>query len=419
MHYAGTAYKLREQIIKFSGVLSSGLPKCARRFVTEMIYGIQARQSVRLTEIGRALEEKIALRKTEYRLCRQLEREELWEHLTDAVCRLAAPQIKDNTLLILDISDISKKYAKKMEYLGMVRDGSEKELAWGYWTCQVVGTEREGTTILPVLNKLYSDVSPEWRGENRVMLEVVDTVSRHTGKRGIWVLDRGGDRGEILRPLLKRELQFLIRLRGDRHLLHRGIAQPVLDLASSCPRLYLERVVREEGTKEKVYFLEFGFRKVRLPGRGEDLYLVVVKGFGEKPLMLLTNVKITGSRKELWRMVESYLVRWRIEETIRFIKQSYQVEDVRLLTYVRLQNMMALVTAVAYFTMAYLGLKTKLRVLMRHLLKAAKRVFGIPEFRFYALADGIKEHLFARKWGFQGPNLYPQPQSGQQSLFSP
>jgi hypothetical protein len=171
MHYAGTAYKLRPQTVKFSGVLSQGLPKTARRFVTEMIYGIQARQSVRLTEIGRALEERIGLRKTEYRLCRQLEREELWDHLTDAVCRLAAPQIKETTLLVLDISDISKKYAKKMEYLGMVRDGSEKELASGYWTCQVVGTEREGTTILPVLNKLYSAVSPEWRGENRVRSE--------------------------------------------------------------------------------------------------------------------------------------------------------------------------------------------------------------------------------------------------------
>jgi len=113
------------------GVLSSGLPKTARRFVLEMIYGIQARQSVRLTEIGRALEEKIALRKTEYRLCRQFEREELWDHLADSLCRLAAPQIKETTLLVLDISDISKKYARKMEYLGMVRDGSKKHLASG------------------------------------------------------------------------------------------------------------------------------------------------------------------------------------------------------------------------------------------------------------------------------------------------
>jgi len=47
--------------------------------------------------------------------------------------------------------------------------------------------------------------------------------------------------------------------------------------------------------------------------------------------------------------------------------------------------------------MVYLGLRTKLRVLARHLLKAAKRVFGIPEFHFYALADGIKEFLFNQK----------------------
>jgi hypothetical protein len=63
MHYAKTANKLREQILRFSGELSFGLPKPARRFIAEMIYGIQARQSVRLTEIGRALEERILCEK--------------------------------------------------------------------------------------------------------------------------------------------------------------------------------------------------------------------------------------------------------------------------------------------------------------------------------------------------------------------
>ena len=78
--------------------------------------------------------------------------------------------------------------------------------------------------------------------------------------------------------------------------------------------------------------------------------------------------------------------RWRIEKTIRFVKQSYNLEDIRVLTYRRLQNMMALVLAVTYFTMVYLGIKTKLKVLSRHVLKTARRLFGIPDFRFYALA---------------------------------
>ena len=115
--------------------------------------------------------------------------------------------------------------------------------------------------------------------------------------------------------------------------------------------------------------------------------------------------------------VHSYLTRWTIEETFRFIKQSYQLEDIRLLTYVRLQNMMALVLAVAFFTMAYLNLRTKLRVLSGYVLHAAHRVFGIPDFRFYALADGIKAYLFGQKRGLSGCFSSRDPDTGQRLLF--
>jgi hypothetical protein len=113
------------------------------------------------------------------------------------------------------------------------------------------------------------------------------------------------------------------------------------------------------------------------------------------------------------------MTRWTIEETIRFIKQSYELEDIRLLTYIRLQNMMALVTAGAYFTMAYLSLKVKLRVLTGHVLQAARRLFGIPDFRFYALANGIKAHLFGQKRGLYGCFSTCDPTTGQRWLFSP
>ena len=51
-------------------------------------------------------------------------------------------------------------------------------------------------------------------------------------------------------------------------------------------------------------------------------------------------------------MVESYLSRWWVEETIHFIKQSYPLEDIRLLKYERLRNLMILVLAMAYFDSA-------------------------------------------------------------------
>jgi len=52
-----------------------------------------------------------------------------------------------------------------------------------------------------------------------------------------------------------------------------------------------------------------------------------------------------------------------------------------------------LVTAAAYFAETFLGQKMKLRILCEKLLIISQRFFGIPPFRFYALADGIKNIL--------------------------
>lgn len=419
MNYAKTVHKLREQIIKFSGELSAGWPKVMQRFIVEALYGIQARQSVRLTEIARSLEEKIPLRKTHYRLCRQLGRWGLWARISDSLCQMASSRVEEDTLLVLDISDIAKKYARRMEYLATVHNGSEGTLAYGYWTCSVIGAEGEERVLTPLYSRLYSQAGPDFRSENAEVRKAISFVSKHTEKRGIWVMDRGGDRREIIHHLLGNKLRFIIRLKVDRHLVYRGNKRPALEQALRCPMLYSERIIKEERGKEKIYHLEFGYRPIRLPERKEQLYMVVAKGFGQKPMMLLTNVQVRKSRKSLWRIIQSYITRWSIEETIRFIKQSYNLEDIRLITYRRLQNMMALVLAVAYFAMVYLGIKTKLRVLARHVLKAARRLFGIPDFRFYALADGIRELLFGRQKGLEGFTQMLKIRNQQMSLFDP
>jgi len=67
----------------------------------------------------------------------------------------------------------------------------------------------------------------------------------------------------------------------------------------------------------------------------------------------------------------------------------------------------------------YQGAKLKLGVLGGHVVKAARRVFGIPDFRFYALADGIKAYLFGQKRGLYGCFSSRDPDTGQRWLFSP
>ena len=398
MHSTNIARKLRKRLGRFSGDLSNGLCIAAQRFVSEMVYGIQAAESVLLTEIGRSLEESIALRKTQWRLSRNLQRPELEATLQDNVLRMAAPRVGDDTLLVIDPSDVSKKYAKKMEYLATVRDGSEQDFAKGYWTLHVMGTEVGADTMLPLYQRLWSAEAPDFESENEEILRAVDAVQRHAGTRGIWVMDRGGDRINLFAPMLDRRARFLFRLRGDRYLLHQGRTMLARDIARTCPCPHAKVVSRIDGEKERTFELRFGFRRVHLPDHPEALYLLVIHGFGQEPLMLLTTEPLNKSFKRLWWFVRAYMKRWSIEETIRYIKTCYDLENVRVLNYQGLQNLMPLVLAVMYFCACVLDHDLRLRVMASYVERAAKRLFGIPDFKYYALADGLRS-LFTRHPG--------------------
>lgn len=413
MDYSRIARKLREKIGKFSGEVSEGLPKVAQRFVSEMVYGIQASQSVVLTKIARTLEEAVSVKKVEERLSRQLGRKGLGRMLQENILKHASGKIGKDTLLILDPSDVRKKYAKKMQYLTQVHDGSEDEVGNGYWTCNVVATERRGEGMIPLAVKLYSTEAPEHVSENDEILEVINMVSASTDKKGIWVMDRGGDRKNFIHPLLKNGCRFLVRLVGNRHLIYGNRKELVWDIAQKCPCLYRETIIRVEDGKEKVYQLDFGYRKVYMPEREESLWLLVVHGFGKEPMMLLTTEPLRKNRKVLWRIIESYIRRWTIEETIRFIKQSYEVEDVRVLGYRSLQNLMPLVLAASYFASVILDTKSKLKVAAGYVLRAAKRLFGIPDFHYYAIADGLTS-IFMR---YPGRIIFTPPRLSAQMIM--
>jgi hypothetical protein len=257
--------------------------------------------------------------------------------------------------------------------------------------------EPQSRRVLPLMQRLWSAAAPDFVSENAQLLAMVNPIATATHGRGIFVMDRGGDRSKLYVPLLNQGLRFIIRLVGHRHLMVRGRCRNVRDLARGVTLRYAETIVREQAGAERKVHLEYGFRPVHLPGRADTpLWLVVVKGFGAEPLLLLTNVPVRATRRSLWQIVSGYLSRWLVEETIRFIKQSYRLEDLRVLTYERLRNLAALVMATAYFAAAWLGESLKLAVLASRVRKLAKRFFGVPDFHYYALADGIRVLLSRR-----------------------
>jgi hypothetical protein len=143
-----------------------------------------------------------------------------------------------------------------------------------------------------------------------------------------------------------------------------------------------------------VFQLGYGAEPFRLPAREVPLLLVVVAGFRQEPLLLLTNLCGVRDWQSLWWIAQIYLTQWEIEETSHFVKQCYQLEDIRVMRYQRLKNLVLLMTAAAYFATTFLGQKLKLKNWCEKLLIISQRFFGIPPFRFYALGAGFGHILF-------------------------
>lgn len=410
-------WKVKAQICRFANRLTqTGYTKPKRRLVSEMLYGIQASEDVKLSNISRSLNEPIELIKTENRLSRQLADADLTDRINNWLCWEGAGAVNRDTVLALDLGDVQKPYGKAMEHLAEVRDGSTGKLGQGYWLCEVLAAEAYSDSIVPLYGELYSQDAEEFQSENAQILKAIDRVSAATGKQGIVTIDRGGDRYKLLNPLIDDGLRFVVRQRGDRHILTPDEHKYTVEQAARWCRLTEKREVEveREGQRQQLT-LRMGSLRVWLPSRPKvPLWLVVIRGFGEDPILLLTNVAPDPGRAHATWIADVYLTRWKCEEAYRFVKQSYHLEDVRVRTYTGLRNVYALVTAVFYFVSAVLGRRTRLKVLFERVCDKAQRFYEIATFFHYAVADGIHRLLFA---SHTGPHPPPEPQEPHQQLM--
>ncbi len=377
-----------------------GFKKPKQRLIKEILYGIQASKDVKLSNIARTLKEDQSLIKTEDRLSRNLDDEDFTEGINDEVVRLASNKISDDMVIAIDPGDICKKYGKKMEYIAKVRDGSAKEIVNGYWLCKAVASDVEQKSVIPLYFEAYSQEAKDFKSENDQILRCIDSIFKHVGDRGIHAIDRGGDRDILFNKYLNKDkpTRFVIRLIKTRDLIHKGKTKNCYKLSSCLPTPHEAVLIVYENGKEKKRTVSYNAIPVRLARYGHLLYLVVVKGFGKDPMMLLTSCNVAINKKEsVWRILEVYLTRWKCEESYRYIKQCYNLEDIRVRSYVSIRNMVVLLLAVNYFAVVYLGQNLKLKLMVERIFLVSKRFFGIPTFFNYAIADGIYNLLFPDK----------------------
>jgi hypothetical protein len=312
-----------------------------RAFVTDMVAGLVAAGHVHLTAIARGISRGAGnTHAAEKRLSRHLGSGH-WDAspIAAELLRRSAGLVAADTLIVGDTTDLAKYYARHLEGLGRVHDGSDPEgrTAPGY--CLFEAYVRVGKwQLFPLVVEPLKVYAGAPTGENAEILGHVLRCHEAAGRKGTWVLDRGFDRRELFRPLVEKNVAFVVRQRGDRTVRTadgRNVSVDAVVADQVCPR---PRRWPHGGVSVTV--------EVWLPEVGPDPFLLVV-GWrvpnSERPLVLLVSPAARRrGRTGAW-FVRAYHKRWGVEDATRGIKQHFTVEQFLVRSWVAIRRLVWLV----------------------------------------------------------------------------
>lgn len=139
--------------------------------------------------------------------------------------------------------------------------------------------------------------------------------------------------------------------------------------------------------------------KVQITASKKDIYLVLVYGISEHPMMLATNRGIK-SKEDVLEVAKLYFSRWRIEKYFRCKKQMFQFENFRVRKLTAINALNFHITICMAF-LAHISLKPESNKLKYSIIKTAAPIKEKVHFCYYRLAKGISGILSYAKEGIK------------------
>ena len=137
--------------------------------------------------------------------------------------------------------------------------------------------------------------------------------------------------------------------------------------------------------------------KVQITASRKDIYLVLVYGITEHPMMLATNRPIR-SKEDVIKVAKTYFSRWRIEEYFRSKKQVFRFENFRVRKLKAINALNFYITMCMAF-LAHMSMKPETNALKVSIIKTADPIKEKVYFCYYRLAKGISGILIHAKEG--------------------
>lgn len=343
----GLPKQVRRRMYAFArGVARPFADSRRRRFLEDMIPGLIVSGHVHLSKIARAVYAgDTRIHGVEKSLSGHLSSEH-WDMSSVAteLLQRSAALVNDDTLIVADLTDLAKPWAKKLEGLGRVHDGSDPDgrIQPGYAVLEAY--VRVGKwQLFPLGLELLKTYSGGPTSENAEILQYVRTVHEATDGKGTWVWDRGADRDELMLPWLRQQVAFVIRQRGDRHIcLADGRRLAMKALAQQLkPQTPGGRWPKNGHTRTV---------EVWLPEDPEHGLLLVMhwrRAGSEAFLLLVSPQARRPSRRAEW-FLKAYRRRWGVEDATRGVKQVFELEQFLVRTWRAIRRLLTLV-ALAFF----------------------------------------------------------------------
>jgi len=366
---------------KFITYLTDQLSKPKTKFISQILCGLLFSENLILTNVASKVPHLGRLTAIAKRFRR---------HLADGISflkplwfnylRLVHRRLDVDSLFIVDLTDIAKPYAKKMENIALVRDGDKGCLVTGYWCMEVYCRDKDGI-IWPVILWPYSLEAEGQLSENAQILKILSLLDEHFGEGfGIYVFDRGFDRLNLIEPFLACKRHFITRQRGDRMVvLDNGVHIILRDLVEH---------LFAESTSRLVY------KKVHLPDIAQPLYVVAYQRKGyEQPIVLLTDM-VAENRSLAFEVCNRYAKRWAgCETSVQFLKSKIGLERFAVRKYRSMQGLIFL----AFLAMGFLSFLQSRRKDICQRLEDKLRYCREPKsFWFYRLVIALRDSLSDR-----------------------
>ena len=393
-NFTTNCYEMKREIYNFSQKMSNGLNKSTSKFILDIQYGLAKGGSCLISEIARALDEKIKLGYTIERLCDNLsnlypeEKEQIWANYINEVKRNID---KENAVVLFDDSDINKEYSKKLEDLDRVIDASSqnKKIVNGYHLCEATILTKNEKQPISIYSKIYSCKSDNFISKNNYTFESIKAAENITGNNFTGIFDRGYDDNKIFNYMSEGRRKFVVRINEDRKLIFKGKKKSVEEVAKVRKGKIGMKLLFDDNEKTEVMI---SYTKAILPYNKKEYTLVIIYGLSEEqPMKLLTNIEIK-KKEELIRVVRLYLSRWKIEEHFRGKKQEYDFENMRVRTLESMNNLNMFLT-IHLGHIAIIGDKINKNLLAIKIIYASKSLKKKVIVWLSPIARGIKKIL--------------------------